>query len=195
MPDRTDQIETSYLLRAARDQAWRAISDAQQFGTWFGAEIAGPFAAAARLTGRITATRADAGIGRAQKPYLGTTFELRVDRVEPMRWFSFDWHPLATGQGTKYPAEPRTLVTFRLDEAGSSGDITLTITESGTGEPARPAGTGQPAAGQPWTGQPWTGQPWTEQAVSRCLWRPREMALLLEKFLAGAADLRPSRPA
>jgi uncharacterized protein YndB with AHSA1/START domain len=190
MLDRTDHIEASYILRAPRDRAWHAISDAQQFATWFGSEIDGQFAAAALLTGRITATRVDAGIGRAQKPYLGTTFELSVDRVEPMRWFSFDWHPLTTGQGAAYPAEPRTLVTFRLREAGTAGDVELTITESGTGQAPRRAGTGQPS-----TDKPWTEQPWTEQAVSRCLWRPREMTLLIEKFLEGAMDQRPSRPA
>jgi Uncharacterized conserved protein len=183
MPNHIDHIETTYLLRASHDRVWHAISDAKRFGTWFGAEFDGPFAAAARLTGRIVPTRADAGIGRAQKPYLGTTFEFSIDSVEPMRRFSFRWHPLATDQAADYPGEPTTLVAFELEEA--AGGTRLTITESGIDQipPAR-RGTAAAAA----------EQPWTEQAISRCLWRPGEIAFLVEKFLAGAVDLRPQNP-
>lgn len=34
------------------------------------------------------------------------------------------------------------------------------------------------------------GQQWTDQAVSRCLRRPRELAILVEKFLSSTRDLR-----
>lgn len=172
----SNRIEAIAVLRASHDRVWRAISDAKLFGAWFGAEIDGPFTATARLTGRIVPNRADPGIGRAQRPYLGTTFELSIDRVEPMRRLSFSWHPLATDHGAGYPAEPTTLIAFELE--GAAGGTKLTITESGTGQPARGA-----------RAEP----PWTDQAVSRCLWRPREIALLLEKFLAGAVDLRPPK--
>jgi uncharacterized protein YndB with AHSA1/START domain len=161
------------VFRAPHPRVWHAISDAKQFGTWFGAEIDGPFAAATRLTGRIVPTKVDPGLGRAQKPYLGTIFEFSIDTVEPMHRFSFGWHPLATGQGAAYPAEPATLVAFDIEEA--AGGTKLTITESGIDQLA-------PSA--------ITGQPWAGQVVSRGLWRPREMALLVEKFLAGAIDLR-----
>ena len=136
----------SYFLRASRDRVWQAVGDAGQFGVWFGAEIDGPFTAGARRTGRIVPTKAHPGIGRAQEPYLGTVFELDVERVEPQRLFSFRWHALG---------EPETLVSFEV--AGAAGGVTLTVTESG---------------------------------ASPCLWPPREMALLIEKFLAGAVDLR-----
>jgi uncharacterized protein YndB with AHSA1/START domain len=170
----TDHIQITYLLRAPLDRAWRAISHARQFEAWFGAEIAGQFAVGARLTGRINATKTHPGIGRAQQPYRGSTFEISIHSVVPMRRFSFRWRPLATGQGVDYPPEPVTLVTFDLTEA-ATGTV-LTITESGIGHPA--------AHGA-------AGPPWTEQAVARCLWRPREIALLVEKLLAGAFDLRP----
>ncbi len=173
MRNDTDHIQVSYLLRVPLDRAWLAISDARQFETWFGAEIAGQFAAGARLTGRITATRTHPGIGRAQQPYRGSTFEISIDGVVPMRRFSFRWRPLGTAQGADYPPEPVTLVTFDLTEAATG--TMLTVTESGTGHPAADGA---------------AGPPWTEQAVSRCLWRPREIALLVEKLLA-AIDLRP----
>jgi uncharacterized protein YndB with AHSA1/START domain len=138
--------EFSYFLRASRDRVWRAVGDAGQFGTWFGAEIDGPFTTGARRTGRIVPAKVHPGIGRAQKPYLGTAFELEVERVEPQRLLAFRWHALG---------EPEALVSFEV--AGAPGGAALTVTESG---------------------------------ASPCLWPPREMALLIEKFLAGAVDLR-----
>ncbi len=40
----TDRIEKKILLRAPQERVWRAISDAKQFGTWFGVEFEGDFA-------------------------------------------------------------------------------------------------------------------------------------------------------
>ena len=108
-------------------------------------------------------TKADPGIGRAQKPDLGTTFEMAIERIGPTHELSFRWHPLTTGGD--YAAEPPTLITFELEEAANS--TKLTITESGA------------------------GQPWIEQAISRCLWRPRGIALPIEKYLKSAMDLKP----
>jgi uncharacterized protein YndB with AHSA1/START domain len=153
---------TTYPLRAPRDRVWDAISDVGHFGFWFGAEIDGQFAPGAVLTGRIIPTRAHPGIGRAQKPYLGTAFEISIVSVEPARRFIFCWHPVAAAAGTA------TLVSFELDEAAIGTSIT--ITQSGHDDPV-----GTPAG----------------PLVSGGLWRTREMALLLEKFLAGAIDLRP----
>jgi hypothetical protein len=137
----------------------------------------------ARLTGRIVATKADAGIGRAQKPYLGTIFEVNIDCVEAMHRFSFHWHPLATDQKAGYPGEPTTLVAFDHEE--TAGGTRLTITESGIDQ-IPPARRGTAAAP--------TEQSWTEQATSRCLWRPREIAFLVEKFLARRDRPSASKP-
>ena len=153
---------TTYPLRAHRDRVWEAISNAGHFGFWFGAEIDGQFAPGAVLTGRVIPTRAHPGIGRAQKPYLGTAFEISIVTVEPARRFSFRWHPAAAAPGST------TLVSFELADAAIGTSIV--ITESGHDDPA-----GTPAG----------------PLVTGGLWRTRELALLLEKFLAGAIDLRP----
>jgi uncharacterized protein YndB with AHSA1/START domain len=125
----TDRIEKTALLRAPHDRVWRAISDAKQFGTWFGVEFDGPFVAGARVTGRIVPTRVDAKVAQAQAPYAGLAFECTVERIEPMRLFSFRWHPFAVEPGVDYSSEPTTLVVFELEEVG--GDTQLKITESG----------------------------------------------------------------
>jgi uncharacterized protein YndB with AHSA1/START domain len=125
----TDRIQKTTVLRAPLDRVWRAISDAKEFGTWFGVEFDGPFVAGARLAGRIVATKVDAEVAKAQEPYVGTAFECTVERIEPMRIFSFRWHPYAVEPGADYSSEPTTLVVFELEEV--AGGTKLTITESG----------------------------------------------------------------
>src|SRR4051812_35928282 len=99
MPGSTDRIEKTVLLRAPLHRVWRAISDPKEFGAWFGVEFDGPFVAGARVTGRITPTKADAEVAKAQTPYAGMKFDFTVDRIEPMRLFSFRWHPFAIEPG------------------------------------------------------------------------------------------------
>jgi len=125
----TDRIEKRVLLHAPLDRVWHAISDAKQFGTWFGVELDGPFVAGARMTGRIVPTQVDPEIAKLQEPYSGRAFEYTVERIEPMRRFSFRWHPFAVDPNVDYSKEPTTLVVFELEEV--AGGTSLTITESG----------------------------------------------------------------
>src|SRR5438132_974494 len=125
----TDRIEKTILLRAPSDRVWRAISDWKEFGSWFGVEFDGPFVAGTRVTGRIVPTKVDAEVAKAQEPYAGMAFECSIERIEPMRLFSFRWHPFAVDSGVDYSAEPTTLVAFELQEV--TGGTKLTITESG----------------------------------------------------------------
>jgi uncharacterized protein YndB with AHSA1/START domain len=125
----TDRIEKTVLLRAPLARVWRAISDPGEFGTWFGVEFDGEFVAGARLTARIVPTKVDPEVAKAQQPYAGMRFEVTVDRVEPMRLFSFRWHPFAIDPEVDYSKEPSTLVVFQLEEA--AGGTKLVITESG----------------------------------------------------------------
>ncbi|TAM92493.1 vanillate O-demethylase oxidoreductase VanB [bacterium] len=129
MTTSADRIEKRVLLRAPRDRVWRAISDAQQFGAWFGVEFESGFVAGTRVIGRIAPTKVDPNIAQAQEPYSGMPFEFHIDRIEPMRLFSFRWHPYAIETNVDYSAEPMTLVVFTLEDAG--GDTMVTITESG----------------------------------------------------------------
>jgi len=129
MGTNTDRIEKKVLLRAPRERVWRAISDSRQFGSWFGVEFKDPFVAGTAITGKIVPTTVDAEVAARQKLYEGFRFEFLVDRIEPMRLFSFRWHPFAMETGVDYSKEPTTLVAFELEEA--SGGTLLTVTESG----------------------------------------------------------------
>ena len=114
----TDRIEKKIVLRAPRSRVWRAIADAKEFGRWFGVVLESPFAAGARVRGKIT-----------EPGYEHVVMEITIERIEPERLFSYRWHPYAIEPGVDYSSEPTTLVEFRLEEV--PGGTALTVTESG----------------------------------------------------------------
>jgi uncharacterized protein YndB with AHSA1/START domain len=113
-----DRIEKQIHLRHPRAKVWRALTDYQEFGRWFGAVFTEPFAPGARRKGRIT-----------HKGYEHMTMDIVIERMEPEHVFSWRWHPGATEPGEDLSAEPRTLVVFELKEA--PGGTLLTVVESG----------------------------------------------------------------
>jgi uncharacterized protein YndB with AHSA1/START domain len=125
----TDHIEKRIVLRAPRVRVWRAISEAQQFGTWFGVEFDGEFVAGTSITGRLVGTKVDAEVAKLQQSHLGLPFEFQIETIEPMSLFAFRWHPNAVDADADYSAEPMTLVEFRLEEAVQGTQ--LTVKESG----------------------------------------------------------------
>ena len=125
----TDRIEKEILLHAPLERVWHAISDAKQFGAWFGVAFDGPFADGARLTGKIVPTTVDEEVAKLQQPHAGMAFEFIVDRIEPMRSIAFRWHPFAVDAGVDYSKEPTTLILFELREMPDG--VLLTISESG----------------------------------------------------------------
>ncbi len=114
----TDRIEKKVLLCAPRSRVWRAISNAQEFGTWFGAVLEGPFSEGVTIQGRIT-----------YPGYEHLKFEMQVERIEPEAYFACRWHPYPVDPKVDYSSEPTTLVEFRLADA-REGTL-LTIVESG----------------------------------------------------------------
>ena len=114
----TDRIEKRAVLRAPRSRVWRALTDAKEFGTWFGVRLQSDFAEGATIRGQIT-----------HPNYEHVTMEVVVERMEPEQYFSYRWHPYAVDPNTDYSDEPRTLVEFRLEESGDG--TVLTIIESG----------------------------------------------------------------
>ena len=116
----TDRIERSIVLHAPRARVWRALTDAQEFGAWFGAHLDGQtFAPGQRARGRISISG-----------YEHVWFDVVVERIEPQDLFAFRWHPYAIDPAVDYAAEPPTLVTFTLAGAPDHGTL-LTVVESG----------------------------------------------------------------
>jgi uncharacterized protein YndB with AHSA1/START domain len=113
-----DRIEKQVTLEAPRARVWRALTDVAQFNAWFGVALRAPFAPGAEVSGNLTSPK-----------YEHVTLTIRVEAMEPERFFSFRWHPYAIEEGVDYASEPTTLVSFTLEEVG--GGTRLTIIESG----------------------------------------------------------------
>ena len=63
-----DRIERTILLKAPRSRVWRALSNAEEFGNWFGVALKGrTFTAGKRTQGKVThlIVRGDAGEQKA----------------------------------------------------------------------------------------------------------------------------------
>ena len=116
----TDRIERSVVINAPRERVWRALADAETFGTWFGVDLKGQaFAPGQRARGPMNGCGHD-----------NVFFDVVVERVDPQRLFSFRWHPYAIEPGVDYAKEDPTLVTFTLKDSPGNGTL-LTVVESG----------------------------------------------------------------
>jgi uncharacterized protein YndB with AHSA1/START domain len=135
----TDRIEKRVMLRAPVSRVWRAITDAAEFGRWFGFTLEGDFAPGKRMKGTFDGTLDEAALVQHQKDLGLTPSKVRppdsnavfctVERIEPERTFSFRWIPYGIDAEADSDHEPTTLVEFRL-EAVPDG-TQLTIVESG----------------------------------------------------------------
>ncbi len=119
MTTSTDRIERKILLKAPRSRVWRALSDAKEFGDWFGVNFTGKtFVAGKSVQGKIT-----------YPGYEHLVMEVLIEKMVPERLLSWRWHPAAVDSSIDYSGEPTTLVVFELTE-GESGTL-LTVAESG----------------------------------------------------------------
>lgn len=116
----TDRIEKSVSIEAPIERVWRAISEADQFASWFGLNAAGA---------RFEAGKPAEMKLAAPPEYAGMPFTIDVVSVEAGRYFAFRWHPYAVDPGVDYSGEATTLVEFLLEATGDS--TLLTLTESG----------------------------------------------------------------
>jgi uncharacterized protein YndB with AHSA1/START domain len=114
----TDRIEKQVTLDAPRSRVWRALTDVKEFNAWFGVSLATPFAPGAEVSGQLSS-----------RNYEHVTLTIWIETMDSPRFFSFRWHPYAIESGVDYSAEPTTLVSFTLEDAGSGTQ--LTIVESG----------------------------------------------------------------
>lgn len=119
MTSSTDRIERSVLINAAPSRVWKALTQAEEFGGWFGVALKGKtFTAGQQVQGHITIPG-----------YEHVLFDVLIERMEPETLFSYRWHPYAVDPAVDYSKEPTTLVEFTLKPAGAG--TLLTVVESG----------------------------------------------------------------
>lgn len=114
----TDRIEKQFTVKVRRSRVWRAISNADEMGKWFGMAFDAPFAPGAKINARLTSPK-----------YAHVTLEMVIDAVKPETYFSYRWHPGALDTSVDYTVEPMTLVEFTLRDVAEGTEIT--IVESG----------------------------------------------------------------
>jgi uncharacterized protein YndB with AHSA1/START domain len=113
-----DRIEKSIELKAPLARVWQALTDHEEFGKWFRVRVEAPFVPGAVSRGNIT-----------YPGYEHVKWHAVIRKIEPMRLFSFEWHPYAVDPKVDYSAEPMTLVEFTL-QPKADGTL-LRVVESG----------------------------------------------------------------
>ncbi len=115
----SNEIKRKVLLNAPRQRVWEALTDAEQFGSWFGIALKGKqFAQGRTIEAPIT-----------YPGYEHVVWKARIERLEPQTRFSFSWHPYAVDKDVDYDAETPTLVEFTLEDHAEG--ILLRVVESG----------------------------------------------------------------
>lgn len=118
MGSSTDRIEKQIDLKAPPARVWRALTDYREFGQWFRVNLEGPFVTGQKTRGHIT-----------YPGYEHLLMEVVVQKMEPLRLFSYQWHPYAIDPKVDYSKEPPTLVEFKLEPI--PGGTRLFVSESG----------------------------------------------------------------
>jgi uncharacterized protein YndB with AHSA1/START domain len=113
-----DRIVRTVDLKAPPARVWRALTDHNEFGTWFRVKLDGPFVPGQISTGHIT-----------YPGYEHLRSNAVVQKMQPETLVSFTWHPYAVDPKQDYSGETPTLVEFRLEKIPSG--TRLTVTESG----------------------------------------------------------------
>jgi uncharacterized protein YndB with AHSA1/START domain len=113
-----NSIEKTVDLKAPVEKVWHALTDHEQFGSWFRVKLEGPFVLGELSRGRVT-----------YPGYEHLRWEARVVRMEKPKVFAFTWHPYAVDPDKDYFGEPPTLVEFTLTPRPAGTH--LRIVESG----------------------------------------------------------------
>ena len=113
-----NRIEKHIDLKAPTSRVWKAITDHNQFGQWFGVKLEGPFVVGKTTHGKMT-----------YPGYEHMQWAVDVKEMQPERLFSFTWHPYAVDEAIDYSKETPTLVEFTLESTGSGTH--LVVSESG----------------------------------------------------------------
>jgi uncharacterized protein YndB with AHSA1/START domain len=134
-----DRIEKRVTLRAPQARVWRALANAEEFGSWFGFKLEGAFTPGKVMKGTFNGKLDENAIMEAQRSSGiepsklnvpdGNMTLFTVDRMEPERYFSFRWIPFGIDAEADPENEPMTLVEFQLEPVAEG--TALTIVESG----------------------------------------------------------------
>ncbi|MBP9113404.1 MAG: SRPBCC family protein [Polyangiaceae bacterium] len=117
MENTENSIERQIEIKAPVEKVWKALTDSQLFGQWFGATFPAAFVAGEAIKGRNTS-----------KGYeMDMTFRIR--EIKPQSYFAYAWNPFPMDPKIDYEKEEPTLVEFFLE--ATAGGTLLKVRESG----------------------------------------------------------------
>lgn len=115
----SDRIERKALLKSPRARIWKALTDAETFGDWFGIALKGQrFVAGQSIKANIT-----------YPGYEHVVWHAKIEQLDPQTTFAFTWHPYAVDNAVDYSLESPTRVMFTLEDHAEG--ILLRVVESG----------------------------------------------------------------
>ena len=109
-----DRIEKVVEIAAPVAKVWKAVTDHEQFGSWFKVALDGPFVLCGVSRGHMTYP------GYEHLPWLAV-----VERMEPERLFAFRWQVYDEESAGAIADEPTTLAEFRLEPAAAGTGVTI----------------------------------------------------------------------
>ena len=119
MPSESDRIEKEVVIDAAREKVWRALTDAREFGAWFGVRAEGTFEPGARIEGEVL-----------DPQWAHVPFEIDIDRVDKGVLLAWRWaNPDPKAPAIDLAKEPKTYVSFELSD--TDGGTRVKVIESG----------------------------------------------------------------
>ena len=113
-----DRIEKVVDLNAPISRVWRALTNHEEFGSWFHVRLDNPFILGEITTGNITYP------GYEHMEWVSTTEKLDHERL-----FAFSWPPSSIDPDNTYDDDAKVLVEFHLEPNGDG--TRLTIVETG----------------------------------------------------------------
>jgi uncharacterized protein YndB with AHSA1/START domain len=111
-------IEKTIDLKAPVARVWQALTDSDEFGTWFKVKLEGPFVLGEMSYGQMT-----------YPGYEHVRWEAEVVAMDHERLFAIKGCPYGGEPNVDYSNEPHTVAEFRLESIASG--TRLVIRESG----------------------------------------------------------------
>ncbi len=109
----TDRIEKSIEMKAPVERVWRALTNHEELGAWFGLKFNEAFEPGKTMTG--------------WNVHMNREQTIVIHKIEPESRFSLKWHPY--GVDAKTHADAATLIEFTLEKIPNG--TRLHVTESG----------------------------------------------------------------
>ena len=119
----SDVVERHTIIAAPIERVWAALTEVEQFNSWFGVELEQPFVPGQISRGKIGAINSSADDCGA------LDMTIWIERMEAPCLFSYRWHPFAIDSDRDYSDEPKTLVEFHLESV--DGGTRLIVRETG----------------------------------------------------------------